>query len=508
MTISAMETRGSGILLHLTSLPSAFGIGDMGPWAFRFADFLVASGQRLWQVLPLNPTDPVHGNSPYDSVSAFGSNPLLISPEALVEDGLLTREDLAPVPDFPRGRVAYDEAIAFKQRLFPVLQGRFKKRGAPQDYERFCSENEEWLEPFALFAALRERFDGRPWNQWPADLRDREPGSIRAARQSLADRIERERILQYLLETQWTALRRYCNERDVKIFGDLPIYVNLDSADVWTHPELFRLDEARRPTHVAGVPPDYFSETGQRWGNPVYRWDALHETGYAWWIQRLKRNLHLFDIVRIDHFRGFAAYWEIPAEEPTAVRGRWIPGPGDGLFHALLRHFPELPIVAEDLGTITQDVRDLMHRFRLPGMKVLVFAFGGDLATNPYVPHNHVQDCLLYTGTHDNNTVLGWFDTELAADDKVRLFRYLGREVGRDAVAREMVRLAMMSVANTAIFPMQDILGLGDEARMNRPARSDGNWQWRLVPEQIGPEGVRELRELTETYGRLRNEEK
>jgi 4-alpha-glucanotransferase len=503
MTIPALEERGSGILLHVTSLPSTWGIGDMGPWAYRFADFLVESGQRLWQVLPLNPTQPANGNSPYDSVSAFGSNPLLISPDLLLEQNLLLPEDMEPAPDFPKGRVHYDAVIPFKQRLFSRAQDRFLQQGDREDFERFRTDNEDWLDDLALFVALRDRLGGRPWQDWPPDLRDRDPESIEAARLALADRIEGEMILQYLLERQWGALRRSCNERNVHIFGDLPIYVNLDSVDVWTHPELFKLDEAGRATAVAGVPPDYFSETGQRWGNPVYRWDVLGEKGYAWWIRRLERNLHLFDIVRIDHFRGFEAYWEIPAEEPTAVRGSWVNGPGDDFFRALEGHFQDLPIVAEDLGTITQEVRDLMDRFRLPGMKLLVFAFSDDLATNPYVPHNHVKKCLIYTGTHDNNTVRGWFETELADEDKGRLARYLGREVTPERVHEEMVRLAMMSVANTAIIPMQDLLGLGEDARMNRPARSEGNWQWQLVPEQLGPEICRELHEMTGIYGRL-----
>jgi 4-alpha-glucanotransferase len=503
MAIPALEKRGSGILLHLTSLPSDFGIGDMGPWAYRFADFLAESGQRLWQVLPLNPTDPVHGNSPYDSISAFGCSPLLISPERLVDQGLLARQELGSAPDFPRDRIDYRGVISFKQGLFSLAQSRFRAGGTAEDYGRFCSENADWLEDLALFAALKERFDGRPWQEWPADLRDRDPASLEAARRALAGRIEEGKILQYLFERQWVALREYCNRRNVVIFGDLPVYVNLDSVDVWTHPELFKLDPDKRPTAVAGVPPDYFSETGQRWGNPVYRWDALRESGYAWWIRRLARNLHLFDMVRIDHFRGFAAYWEIPAEEPTAVRGKWVPGPGNDFFQALLRHFPYLPIVAEDLGTITQDVRDLMDRFDLPGMKVLLFAFGDNLATNPYVPHNHVRNCLIYTGTHDNNTVKGWFEREVTGEDRERLFRYLGREVGPERICEEMVRMAMMSVANTAILPMQDLLGLGEEARMNRPARKDGNWQWRLLPEQLSPELAAGLRRMTETYGRI-----
>jgi 4-alpha-glucanotransferase len=503
MAVPALERRGSGILLHLTSLPSAYGIGDMGPGAFRFVDFLAESGQRIWQVLPLNPTHPMHGNSPYDSISAFGCNPLLISPELLLEQGLLTRQELEPVPDFLRARIDYDEAIAFRQRLFPRVLNRFRQQGIPEAYEHFCSENADWLVDYALFAALKARFGEVSWQEWPTDLRDRDPASLEEARQSLGDRIEQEKIFQFLFEKQWTALRAYANERGVRIFGDLPIYVNLDSVDAWTHPQLFELDPDKKPTAVAGVPPDYFSETGQRWGNPVYRWDVLRETDYAWWIRRLKRNLHLFDLVRIDHFRGFEAYWEIPAEEPTAVQGEWVAGPRDDFFHALLRHFPDLPIVAEDLGTITQEVKDLMDRFGLPGMKVLLFAFGDNLATNPYVPHNHVKNCIIYTGTHDNNTVKGWFKEDLAEEDKARLFRYLGREVGPEAIHEEMVRLAMMSVANTAVIPMQDLLGLGEEARMNRPARKVGNWQWQLLPEQLGPELADHLRGMTETYGRL-----
>ncbi len=503
MSVPALERRGSGMLLHVTCLPSSWGIGDLGPEAYRFLDFLEGSGQCIWQVLPLNPTSTANGNSPYDSISAFGSNPLLLSPDLLVEEGLLTREECEPLPAFPEGRIDYDAVTCFKQRLFLLAQGRFAGRGQREDFERFCNENEDWLEGLSLFAALKERFDGRPWQEWPPDVRDRDPGVIDSARDSLALRIEQERILQYLFERQWAALRRSCNERGVHIFGDLPIYVSPDSVDVWTHPEMFKLDGQKRPTAVAGVPPDYFSETGQRWGNPVYRWDVLHETGYAWWIRRLERNLQLFDLVRIDHFRGFEAYWEIPAEEPTATRGRWIPGPGDDFFRCLAGRFSPLPIVAEDLGTITQGVRDLMERFGLPGMKLLVFAFSDDLATNPYVPHNHVKNCVIYTGTHDNNTVRGWFETELTEEDKRRLFRYLGREAGPDTIHEEMVRLAMMSVANTAILPLQDLLGLGEEARMNRPAHREGNWQWRLLPGQLGPDQVRALREMTGTYGRL-----
>lgn len=502
MSVESMQRRGSGLLLHVTSLPSGHGVGDLGPEAYRFADFLAESGQRFWQVLPLNPTDPAHGNSPYSSESAFACYPLLISPELLLEEGLLAPEDLEPAQDFPDARVDYETAGAFKGRLFARARERFRARGADASYEAFCRENGYWLDDHALFVALKERHDGLPWNEWPGPLRDREEEALRSAREALHDRVEDERILQFLFHRQWVRLRQYCNERGIQIFGDLPIYVNLDSADVWTHPGLFKLDASMRPTLVAGVPPDYFSETGQRWGNPVYRWDVLQSSGYDWWIQRLERNLRLFDIVRIDHFRGFAACWEIPANEPTAIHGQWVAVPGDDFFQRVREHFHELPIVAEDLGLITDDVRELMARFELPGMKLLIFAFGPDLPTNPYAPHNHVQNCIIYTGTHDNNTTRGWFTKELADEDRARMAAYLGRELTAENIHEEMVRLAMVSVANTAILPVQDLLGLGEEDRMNLPATGTGNWEWRLRPGQLNPDLAHSLRAMTERYGR------
>ena len=498
-----LDRRESGILLHLTSLPSEYGIGDLGPEAYRFADFLEASGQRLWQVLPLNPTDPAFANSPYSSPSALAANPLLLSPEVLVEEGYLRREETATVPDFPREFVDYGPVSDYKRRLFELAHARFRQGWDRTDFQRFCSENAGWLEDYALFAALREHFHKRPWNEWPVEIRERDPESLPRVRERLGEKVELEQFLQYLAHRQWMSLKSYCSGKGIRVFGDIPIYVNFDSADVWTHTSLFNLDENRRPVTVAGVPPDYFSKTGQRWGNPVYRWEVLKETGYAWWVERIRRNLSLFDLVRIDHLRGLVSFWQVPAAEPTAVNGSWVQGPGDDFFRTLLRHFPSAPFIAEDLGIITQDVRDLMDRFQFPGMKVLLFAFGEELPTSPYAPHNHVENCLVYTGTHDNNTARGWYESELTPEDRERINLYLGRAVGADEIAGELVRLAMTSVARIAVIPIQDLLGLGAEARMNQPASVAGNWKWRLRPDALTPDLAGRLLALAKISGRV-----
>lgn len=499
-----MRRRASGILLHITSLPSDYGIGDLGPDAYRFVEFLAQAKQSFWQVLPLNPTNPAMGNSPYNGLSAFAGNWLLISPERMVRDGWLAQTDLDLPSAVSEERVRYDEVIAWKGRLFDRAYERFKRDrlGRAYEYETFRAENAHWLEDYALFMALRTRFAGSPWSEWPRELRDRQPEALHAARRELAESIEREIFLQYLFFQQWRELAAYGRERGIQMIGDMPFYVNYDSADVWAHPEIFKLDEEKKPLVVSGVPPDYFSATGQLWGNPIYRWDVLKETGYRWWMERMAHTLKLFDVVRIDHFRGFAAYWEVPADASTALNGRWVEGPGDDFFAALLRRFPYLPIIAEDLGLITPDVRELMHRFDLPGMRLLLFAFGEERPEHPYLPHNYVRHCVVYTGTHDNNTVRGWFETEATPEDRRRLFRYLGREVSADDVHWAFVRLAMMSVANLVIIPMQDVLGLGAEARMNRPATTEGNWRWRLRREQLAPSITQMLREMTEIYGR------
>jgi 4-alpha-glucanotransferase len=497
-----MSKRGSGILLHLTSLPSPFGIGDLGPWAYRFVDFLADAKQKYWQCLPLNPTDMEYFHSPYHSTSAFAGNPLVISPELLLQEGLVNSQELDPPPTFSDVRVDFRSVVEYKARLFTTAYDRFKKNPRCDEFMRFCQEHASWLDDFALFMALKSQYGAKAWSDWPPDVRDRHTEALQSAKRDLHDKAEKGKFLQYLFFRQWMALKEHCNKRGIKIIGDMPIYVVHDSAEVWVHPGLFQLDHDKRPSAVAGVPPDYFSETGQLWGNPVYRWDVMRETRYEWWVARLAHNLKLFDLVRIDHFRGFMAYWEIPATEKTAVRGKWVEAPGKDFFQSLSERFTSLPVIAEDLGTITPDVWEVMDHFGLPGMKVLLFAFGEDLPTNPYAPHNHVRNSVVYTGTHDNNTAVGWYQKETNPEDRNRLSQYLGREVTAENVHLELIRLAMMSVADTAIIPMQDLLGLGEEARMNLPAKKSGNWGWRLLPHQLTAAVRNQLFEMTEIYGR------
>jgi len=497
-----MNKRASGILLHITSLPSPYGIGDMGPEAYRFADFLAKAKQDFWQILPLNPTERIYGNAPYYSIAAFASNPLLISPELLIQDNLLTTADCEPVPNGPQGRVDYEIVVPYKERLFTIAYKHFAKTKDRDEYERFCSQNASWLEDFALFVALKGHFQGHAWSEWPPEVRNRQPEALQSMKEDLHEGIEQEKFLQYLFFRQWFALKGYCDEKGVQIIGDIPIYVDYDSVDVWTHPEIFKLDADGQPEAVAGVPPDYFSATGQLWGNPVYRWDVLKERKFDWWIQRMGHTLNLFDVVRIDHFRGLVAYWEVPAGEETAINGQWVEAPVYDFFDALRAQFPSLPVIAEDLGVITPDVREVMQHFGLPGMKVLLFAFGEDNPKHPYLPHNYEKNAVVYTGTHDNNTVRGWFEKEAKPADKKRLVRYLGHKTSAQAIPWELIRLAMESKANLALIPMQDILGLGEEARMNLPATGEGNWEWQLASGQLTPEVTEKLRAMTEKYGR------
>ncbi len=497
-----MKKRASGILLHITSLASAYGIGDLGPAAFKFVDFLTDAKQSYWQILPLNPTDTIYDSSPYRSVSAFAYSPLLISPEFLVKDDLLDNKDLNSLSSYPKSKVDYRLVVADRQKLLRLAYERFKKRKNNYEYEKFCSENSHWLKDYALFVSFKERFKGQVWSSWPPDIRDRDPQALRLLEKELSDRVEMEKFIQYIFTHQWFALKEYCNKKGIKIVGDIPIYVEYNSADLWAHPEVFKLDNEKKPYVVAGVPPDYFSKTGQLWGNPLYRWDVLKEKGYDWWIQRIQHNLSLVDILRIDHFRGLVAYWEVAASEKTAVNGEWIEAPAVDFFNKLTEKFADFPIISEDLGLITPDVREIIHRFGFPGMKVLLFAFGEDNPTHPYLPHTYNRNCVVYTGTHDNNTTRGWFENEATTEDKKRLFKYLGKEVRADEVAWELIHLAMASVANMVIFPMQDILGLGVDARMNIPATSQGNWRWRLLPRQLLPSLARKLSEITEIYAR------
>ena len=496
-----MERR-SGILLHITSLPSPRHTGDLGPAAFEFVDFLSRAKQSVWQVLPQNPTDGAHGNSPYSSVSAFAGNALFISPERLVEDGLLRPGD-AGSPVAPGPRCDYGAAAAEKRSLLDRAYERFRATGwRRSEYEGFVSINAHWLDDYALFVVLKRRFGGAPWNGWPEGLRDRRADALREARARHAVEIVRETFAQFLFFRQWMALKSYCHEAGVRLLGDIPIYVNYDSADVWRESGIFKLDSAKEPRAVAGVPPDYFSETGQLWGNPVYDWDALRATGYRWWMERFSHNLGLFDTVRVDHFRGFVGYWEVPAGERTAVKGRWVKAAADDFFAALRDRFPAMPIVAEDLGVITPDVKEVMARFGIPGMRVLLFAFGEDDPAHPYLPHNYVPNCLAYTGTHDNNTARGWFETEALPEERARLARYFKAGFSAENVHIGLLRFLLMSIAGTVIVPMQDVLGLGAEARMNRPAVPHGNWEWRLLPGQAHPRVADALAAMVETYGR------
>ena len=492
------QPRLSGILLHPTSLSGGHGIGDLGPAAFAFVDWLAESKQRLWQVLPLGPTG--YGDSPYQSFSAFAGNPLLVDLEALVAQGWLSAEALGEAPP-NTAAVDYGHVVWFKTRALQAAHEGFvalADKATKAELAAFCKREAAWLDDYALFQALKAAHDGSCWNQWPADLARREKQALAAARKSHADAIAFHQFCQWLFFTQWGALRAHANALDIQVVGDVPIFVAFDSADVWQHPELFQLDDQLAPTVVAGVPPDYFSETGQLWGNPLYRWDVLGRRRYGWWVERMRQALALYDLVRLDHFRGFEAYWEVPASEPTAVNGRWVRGPGDKLFKALQKALgDELPIIAEDLGLITPEVETLRDAFSLPGMKILEFAFGGP--SNAYLPHNHVTNCVVYTGTHDNDTARGWYDTA-PEEEKTYARRYL--QTDDAGFTGALVRAAFASVARIAIVPVPDLLGLGAEARMNTPGAPSGNWTWRFVPEQITGHLITRLAETTIIYGR------
>jgi len=504
-------SRASGILLHPTSLPGRFGIGDLGSEAYRCADFLVDAGQRLWQVLPLGPTG--YSGSPYQCLSVFAGNPLLISLEMLVEEGLLEAVDLKDAPHFSEHSVDFDAVIAFKMPLLGKSFALFEEKAAlaqQDEFESFCLSKASWLEDYALYMALSEAHDCAAWNVWEKDIRMRLPEAVRRWSKKLARDIRYHKYQQFQFFRQWSRLKKYCHDRSIRLIGDMPIFIALDSATVWLHPELFYLDAEGRPTVVAGVPPDYFSETGQLWGNPLYRWDVMARDGYSWWIERFKATCSLVDIVRLDHFRGFEKYWEVPGGDTTSRNGRWVPGPGAALFEAIKNALGDVPIIAEDLGLITPEVDALRERLGFPGMRVLQFAFGTDAKADDYRPHNYPRHCVVYTGTHDNNTTLGWFREEVLDDttqskevresERRLALKYVGSD-GKE-VNWDFIRLALMSVADTAIVPLQDVLGLGSEARMNRPATANGNWGWRFRREMLTGEIKNRLRELTALYGR------
>ncbi|HBY97591.1 MAG: 4-alpha-glucanotransferase [Ardenticatenaceae bacterium] len=491
--------RATGILLHPTSFPGGFGIGDLGDAAFRFVDFLATSGLKLWQIMPLGPTG--YGDSPYASFSAFAGNPLLISPERLAVEGWLVPADLAMASAFPEQRVDFGPVIEWKRPLLRRAYERFDACATEADLaelQSFVAANREWLDDYVLFMALKEAHGGGVWSTWEPEIAHHEAAAVQQWTQALQDQVRAHTFLQWQFARQWSRLKAYANEREIQIIGDIPIFVAYDSADVWAHPHLFHLDERGSPTVVAGVPPDYFSETGQLWGNPLYRWDRMRANGYHWWVERFRHTLTQVDIVRIDHFRGFEAYWEVAATERTAVNGRWVKGPGADLFAAVEAGLGALPIVAEDLGYITPEVEALRDALGFPGMRILQFAFSAD-ATDPYLPHNYPHNTVVFTGSHDNDTTLGWYEKATEHErDYVR--RYLNTDGSE--IAWLMVRLAFSSVANQAIVPLQDILSLGSEARMNMPGQASGNWGWRYREEVLTPELSRRVHELVRIFGR------
>lgn len=496
--------RSCGVLLHVSSLPCRHGMGDFGPQAHAFVDFLAGSGQSLWQMLPLTPINAGAGNSPYSSYSAFAGNTLFISPDILVRQGLLRGEELNREPSFPRDRVNYGVAAAWRERLLEhVFDNVFTRLRSDAGFEAFCRREAFWLEDYSLFTALKREHGGAPWYRWAEGVRLRDADALAESRLRLGYDILREKYLQYLFARHWDGLHGYAAARGVSLIGDTPIYVSLDSCDVWSHRELFELDDQGLPIYCAGAPPDYFSETGQMWGNPIYAWERHERDGFSWWCSRLGHESRRFDMVRLDHFRGFCGYWQVPACEPTAENGLWIPGPGAKLFTAVRDTIPNLSLLAEDLGVITDDVTDLMHEFGFPGMKILQFAFSEDMGKNAYIPHNIVENCTVYTGTHDNNTTRGWFAGELGEEGKARLGAYAGREVREDQAADLLIRMALGSVAKLCVIPLQDYLNLGEEGRMNMPGVAGGNWGWRAQPDALTDELAGRMRRLADIYGRL-----
>ncbi len=490
--------RRSGILLHPTSLPGTQPAGCLGQEAFDFVDALVAAGQSVWQILPLGPTG--FGDCPYSCYSAFAGNPLLISLQKLVEAGDLQQNDLPPASqvlskaDFPTAvKLVLPLLETACQNFFQTASA--ERRAA---YAEFCSAQASWLNDYAFFRAMREAQQGADWRDWPKEMRQRQKAALHQWGTTLSPQIEQHKYQQFIFFEQWFELKRYANDQGIQIFGDLPIFVAANSADTWANRQFFHLDENDQPTLVAGVPPDYFSQTGQRWGNPLYHWEKLAADGYSWWLARFRWNLQLFDLIRVDHFRGFIACWAIPAKDPTAVNGHWMPAPGKELFQALQAEFNQLPIIAEDLGVITAEVEQLRDRFGLPGMKILQFAFDSG-PDNPYLPHNHLPKSVVYTGTHDNNTSLGWWQ-ELSAEGQNQVRDYLKRSCSD--MPATLVETALASVAELAIIPLQDLLGLPAEARMNRPGTAQGNWQWRLLPDQLTSEITEQFRHVSHLYGR------
>jgi len=501
------KERSSGILLHISSLPSKFGIGDLGPQAYHFANILSKNNQKFWQILPLNPTELAHGNSPYHSCSTFAGNPLFISPELLYQEGFLKKSDLKNCHLPEKEEVNFAAIYPLKGELLKKSCQTFDNVPEMKDkFNEFCHNNQYWLDDFALFQVLNKCYPDKEWDNWPEDIKNRKRETLKSVRKNKAREIKKEKIIQFLFFRQWKQLKEHCKRKNINIIGDLPIYVTYHSADVWANPKLFKLDNNKRPKFKAGVPPDYFSKTGQLWGNPVYQWSSHRKEKYNWWENRIRKNLSMVDLLRIDHFRGLVAYWEIPAGNKTAINGNWEKGGGSIFFHMLKRKFPNLPFIAEDLGVITKDVVKVMDKLGLPGMRVIQFGFDkNSFPHNSHLPHNYRNNCLAYTGTHDNNTIIGWLKNEVKICQKRLIEKYLGKEIRIKDFHWDMIQLIQSSVAKIAIIPAQDMLGLGEEARMNYPSHANSNWQWKMTSRQfleLKNTSLPKLCELSEIYGR------
>ena len=498
--------RSSGLLLHISSLPSLGGIGDLGPAAYDFANFLHEAGQRVWQVLPINPTG--YGNSPYSALSAMAGNPFFISLEVLRDWGWISPERLesAGLPG-AQGSVDFEPVFQVKLPLIVDAARHFLARHTPEQwarFETFCREKAHWLDDYAVFIVLRQLHHNVLWTEWPKPLAHREPAALAHIRAQHDESIQIEKAIQFAFDEQWNYLHAYCRERDIELMGDVAIFVSYDSADVWTHPEIFELDQHRSPIHVAGVPPDYFSATGQRWGNPLYDWKHLERHGFTWWIERMRRANELYDLTRLDHFRGFEAFWSIPGEDDTAVNGRWVKAPGHALFSKLREALGELPFIAEDLGVITEEVDELRNAFAMPGMRILQFGFG-DRGAHNYLPHRYEPNAVVYTGTHDNDTTLGWWHNGAQPHEKEAVLTYCNP--GADGVVWALIRAASTSVANLCLFPVQDVLEIGSEGRMNVPSAASGNWSWRMDQSGLTSALAKKLYDLSDLTDRTTNAE-
>ena len=496
--------RGAGILLHITSLPSHFGIGDLGPSAKKFADFLYKGKQKYWQILPINPIEEGQGYSPYSSTSSRAGNTLLISPEALVADGLLNAAELSLYHLPSTDKADFAKAEKIKVKLFTKAWNNYKaikNESLQEAFRLFSTKEAQWLEDYALYMLLKKEHNGLPWYQWKVAYKQRDEIALQVLATEHKDELEKIKFLQFIFSKQWHELKEYVNKLNLQFFGDLPFYVSYDSADVWANKEIFKLDEEGNMAGIAGVPPDAFSDDGQFWGMPVFRWDVLKQQGYEWWIERIRKNMELFDVLRLDHFRAFADYWEVPADAETAKNGEWKPGPGAALFTTLHKALGEYPFIAEDLGDINEPVYTLRDQFHFPGMKILQFAFGYNMPSSLYIPHNYSSHFVVYTGTHDNNTIKGWYRTE-GKQYQHQLEQYFGKPITEAEIHLDMGRLAYASVADTAILPLQDVLGQDEGARMNTPASVSQNWLWRLLPNQITTDVALRLKEWVEVYNR------